>query len=191
MDKKTQQLIEIKKPDLRYPILKAMESRFSPRVFAEGGVAEKDLNTMFEAVRWAPSARNDQPWYFYWTKIETASHKKLASCLPSYNEWTAKAPVLILACYINEGDNEYALYDLGAAVVTLVYQATALGYCARQVGSFDRKKAKEVLSLPSNQHPFVLIPLGKLGNYSQTSESIVKMDFQKRERKTDLAKESK
>ncbi len=191
MDKKTQKLIEIKKPSLCHPILKALENRFSPRVFAEDEVLKKDLNSMFEASRWAPSARNDQPWYFYWTKKGTESHKKLISCLPSYNEWTAKAPVLILACYIDEGNNEYALYDLGASVVSLVYQATSMGYYARQVGSFDRKKAKEILNLPSSHKPFVLIPLGKLGDYSQASEAIVKMDFQKRERKTDLAKELK
>jgi nitroreductase len=183
---KNNQLKKLKKPDLQAQVIKEIESRFSPRVYSDEEVGESDIDSMFEAARWAPSARNRQPWFFYWTKKGTEAHKKMISCLPEYNEWTAKAPILILACYLDE-DSEYALYDLGAAVISLIYQATSLGYYCRQVGSFDRKKAKKILNLPQSHEPFTLIPLGRLGDYSKAPPAILDMDFQKRERKTTLS----
>lgn len=188
----TAEIIKIKKPDLTAPIIKEMENRFSPRFFSQEAVLEKDLHSMFEAVRWAPSGRNSQPWYFYWTRRGSPSWKKLISCIPEKHHWSKTASVFILSCYIEEtqfGENEYALYDLGTAVYSLVLQAHALGYYCRQVGNFDRGKAKQLLKIPESQKPFIIVTVGKIGDYQKAPPEILTLDTQKRERKTDLAKE--
>ena len=188
----TAEIIKIKKPDLGAPIIKEMANRFSPRYYSSEKVSEKDLQSMFETVRWAPSARNRQPWYFYWTRKGSSSWKKLISCIPEKHHWSKTASVFILSCYMDKtefGANKYALYDLGTAVYSLVLQAHALGYYCRQVGNFDREKAKQMLKIPKEQKPFIIVTVGKIGDYKKAPESVLVLDTQKRERKTDIAKE--
>lgn len=186
----TGDILKIRKPQLKYPVIKPLKERFSPRWFS-GEVKDEDLQSMFEAARYAPSGRNRQPWYFYWTKKKEASFEKLSSCISKrHNWWTKNAPVYVMACYIEEnefGKNEYALYDLGAAVISFVYQAQALGYYCRQVGNFDRDKAKKIFNLPKEQKPFVIIILGKIGDYTKAGQEIIDLDFVKGERKTTLS----
>jgi len=184
---KTLQLINLKKPDLRYPILKVLSDRFSPREYLKEDVKEEDIKTMFEAARWAPSARNLQPWYFYWTRQGTQSFEKIRSCIPHKHHWSSSANVFIVACYMDDG-NEYALYDLATAVFSFIIQAQSMGYYARQIGNFDRIKAKQILNILDPQKPFITIALGKICDHSQASKEINDMEFQKRERKIDLAK---
>ena len=100
------------------------------------------------------------------------------------NFWAKEAPVLILACYIDEdkyGKNAYAQYDLGQAVSALVYQAQILGYYTHQMAGFDREKAKKLID--KNHNPFVLIALGKIGDYEKADKKIVEKDKAPKERK--------
>jgi nitroreductase len=184
-------VIKIRKPKTRYPVIEPIANRFSPRHFSGEKIPQKDLNSIFEAARHAPSGRNYQPWYFYWTGKTDKAFEKIISCFPQSNYWAKKAAVLIVACYLpkNEGeDNPFALYDLGAAVVSLVLQAQSLGYCARQIGSCDKKKLKELLDLDKDHQPFVVIALGKIGDYSNIEETYLKKDSQPHEKKTNIAK---
>jgi len=91
---------------------------------------------------------------------------------------------LILACYIEEdqyGKNAYAQYDLGQAVSALVYQAQILGYYTHQMAGFDKEKAKKLVD--KNHTPFVLIALGKIGDYEKADKKIVEKDKTPKERK--------
>jgi nitroreductase len=47
-------------------ILDAIVLRWSPRSMTGQKMAKKDLLSLFEAARWAPSAFNNQPWRFYY-----------------------------------------------------------------------------------------------------------------------------
>jgi nitroreductase len=147
---------------------------------------------MFEAARWAPSARNYQPWYFYWMRRGSKAHEKLVSCVAERHHWVKSAPVIILACYdpLDPKDgtkNRWAIYDLGAAVISLVLQAHELGYFCRQIGSFDAEKAKTNLGLDPRWTPFVSVAVGKIGSYVGVDPTYGEMDKQATPRKTDLA----
>ena len=186
--KKTLKLIKIKESKTNLPINPVFKKRFSPRVFSSDKVKNKDLVIIFEAVRFTPSSYNRQPWYFYVAKKGTKFFEKLAGFLVKSNNWAKKATVLILACYIEKDDfgkNNYAQYDLGQAVATLVYQAQDLGYYSHQMAGFDKKKAKNIVK-NKNHIPWVMIALGKLGNYEKADEEILKKDFKKVERKKDI-----
>lgn len=182
---KTQELIKIKTLKTNLPINKIFKNRFSPRVFSQEEVKDEDLKIIFEAVRFTPSSYNLQPWYFYVAKKGGKGFEELSSTLMPGNEWAKEAPVLILGCYIEEssyGKNYYAKYDLGQAAATLVYQAQDLGYYTHQMGGFDREKAKELLK-DKNHIPWVLIAMGKIGDYEKAPEKLVEIDNKKRERK--------
>lgn len=182
---KTQDLINLKliKTDPR--VNQLFKNRFSPRFFAEDDIKDEDLKIIFDAVKLTPSSYNLQPWYFYVFKNKTKSFDIFSSLLLPGNDWAKKAPVLILGCYIeksNYGKNYYAQYDLGQAVITLVYQAQELGYYTHQMAGFDRKKAEDLIK--NKQHvPWVMIALGKIGDYEKAPKELIIIDGKKRERK--------
>lgn len=185
-----EEIIKLKKPPLQFPIAEILEKRFSPRNLAGDKIEKKDINSFFEAARWAPSARNLQPWFYYFANRGTEGFDKLVSCLYERNNWGSKAPLLILACAIPQvdDDNNWTIYDLGASVFSLIIQAQSMGYYARQIGSFDHEKVKKVLEL-ENHETFIIIAVGKLGDYTNVTQDIIDRDFEKRERKSEIAKE--
>lgn len=193
MSKTLSKIIKIRRPKPRYQIIKEISERFSPRYFSSEPVKEKDLHSIFEAARWAPSGHNHQPWYYYFTQKGTRAYKKLFSTLNGYNQsWAKTAPLLILACAMvnnKEGENPFAYYDLGASVLSLILQAQSLGYYSRQMGLFDKDKVKRIFSLEKNLEPFIVIALGKIGNYKDAPKEIVEMELDPRPRKTDISKQ--
>ncbi len=185
------EVFKIRKPRPRFPVIKEIQNRFSPRHFSSEPIPEKDINSIFEAARWTPSGWNFQPWYFYWSKKGEESFEKIVSCLGEYNRYAEKAPVLIVGCFIElvKGKKAYYRHDLGAAVISLVLQAQHLGYYSRQMGEFDENKLKDLLNISKDHHPFVIIALGKLGDYRKIDESLLKRDLDPRPRKEDFKKE--
>ncbi|MCS6956598.1 MAG: nitroreductase family protein [Patescibacteria group bacterium] len=182
---KTQEIINLKTSKTNIPINKIFKNRFSPRVFSNNDVLDKDLEIIFEAVRFSPSSYNLQPWYFYVAKKNSSFFERICSILMEGNKWAEKAPVLIIACYIKDskyGENHYAQYDLGQAVATLVYQAQDLGYYTHQMAGFNHNKAKELVK-DKNHIPWVVIALGKIGDYQKADEKLVKIDNYKPQRK--------
>jgi nitroreductase len=186
-----QRYLALKKSNVRTPILKELRERFSPRVFSSEPISTHNVESMIEAARWTPSGHNSQPWYFYWTTQGTQAYEKIQSCMPDMNKWSAKAPLLVVACYIRKneyGINRYAKHDLGAAVLSLILQAQSMGYYTRQIGRFNQTKAKRVLPIDPTHTPFVILALGKLGDYTAIDAELLKRELTPRERKTDIAK---
>lgn len=174
----------IRIPDTKLPVMNCIKKRFSPHIFSSSPVSKNDLKTIFEAARLAPSAKNYQPWFFYYVEKETLSYEKLFSCISERNFWAKTAPIIIIACYNptnpNGEKNEWANYDLGAAVMSLVLQATELNYSCRQMGIFDCEKTKKEFSIPDPFLPFILIALGKMGSeedYQEADKEIVEKDL--------------
>lgn len=85
-----------------------------------------------------------------------------------------------------KGKNPFAYYDLGAAVISLILQAQSLGYYARQMGLFDKQQVKQIFSLDKNLEPFVVIAMGKIGNYQHAPQEIIDMELDPRPRKKNI-----
>jgi nitroreductase len=129
--------------------------RWSPRAFAAREVSRADLKRVFEAARWAPSSGNAQPWRFIVGIKGTETHAKIVSTLAGFNkEWAPRAPVLILgttnAVNARGSTNAYAMYDLGAAAVSITLAAEALGLATHQMGGFDHDAARKEFAVPEN-----------------------------------------
>lgn len=65
-------------------LLNAIQHRRSVRVYKSGKVTDKQLATILEAARWAPSGANTQPWEI----VVTRDRKKMKRIREIYdNEW--------------------------------------------------------------------------------------------------------
>ena len=153
----------------RVKIHDMIQARWSPRAFdPDKPVSHDDLLALLEAARWAPSCFNDQPWRFVvCDKItdESSWQHALAILAEKNRRWARNAPVLILAVAMenfnhNGQPNRWAMYDTGAAGVSLCLQATALGMCVHQMGGFDVEKARDVFNLPSDCRPMAMMAVG-------------------------------
>ncbi|MEN8253736.1 MAG: nitroreductase family protein [Patescibacteria group bacterium] len=184
---KNKKVFDIHKPEPRFPVIEEIQKRFSPRFFSDEKVSAKDLDSIFEAARWTPSGHNNQPWYFHLTHKNSESYKKLFSTLNEYNQsWAYSAPLLIVASKILRDDKyefEFADYDLGAAVMSLVLQAQSLGYYSRQMALFDKEKVKELFSLDKNMQPCIVIAMGKVGDFEKAPQEVFEYELDPRPRK--------
>jgi len=190
---------EIKKarrPIAKFEVLHAIAERFSPRVISEEPIPENHIKSILEAARLTPSARYHQPWFFYYVKKGTAPYEKIKHCIPDRNGWALNASLIIIACYIREESpgtiNNWAQYDLGAAVISLVLQAQDLGYYSRQIGSFDALETKRQFAIPEIHIPFTLVAMGKMGtekDYMIAEKIYVEKDLIPPIRKEKISKE--
>lgn len=155
-----------------------IKKRYSPRAFDEKVVSKEVLYQLFDAARWAPSARNEQPWRFIFaTKANTVAYERMFLILNEWNQnWAQSAPVLIAAiAKLNYNHkniaNEHAVYDLGQAVSYLTLQATALDLYLHQMGGFYPEKAKTHLNLPEGYQVVTMIALGYKGSVNRIPEA--------------------
>ena len=185
-------IVEKRKPKPRYSILQELDKRFSPRHFLNEQISTVVMNKILEAARWVPSGHNSQPWYYYWTQSGSPTFNKLLTTLPNFNEYAKTAAVLVVACYVKRGkkdENEFVIYDLGASVLAMILQAQHLGYYARQMGLFDEENVKRIIHAKKIEQPYVVIALGKLGDYTKATENIIKRDLTPMPRKSNIAKQ--
>lgn len=153
-------------------VLDVIRERWSPRAYDSARVVTQDeLWRLFEAARWTPSSRNEQPWRFI-VADKTAHpdvHAALVATMTQGNQaWAPLAPVLIVvAAKLTVGEsaevNRHALYDTGQAVAYLTIQAQSQGLAARQMEGFDRVKAAQVCDVPADYDLAALIALGYPG----------------------------
>lgn len=146
-----------------------IRSRWSPRSFSDQPVADTDLQTLFEAARWAASSSNEQPWRFFVARKSDgpAYDKVLGLLTPSNQAWAKQAPVLFLTAakktFTSTGTpNLHALHDAGQALANLFIQATALGLHAHPMAGFDRERARQELTIPDDYELGAAVALGYL-----------------------------
>lgn len=172
----------------------AIKKRWSPRKFSGRAVTDDMISLLFEAARWAPSARNEQPWrYFYAKKEDEKAFMQFFNCLDEGNrKWADSAQVLMVSVMKKHYDfqhrpNGKALHDTGAANVSIAIQAAEMGLQAHQMGGFDKEKAAELLQLDTeNFEPVTMIAVGFPADETQFSE-----DDEKRFKQHNTRKERK
>lgn len=148
-----------------HPIHDLLRQRWSPRAFSQNAITPDVLRSLFEAARWTPSSRNQQPWRFIVaTQDDPAAYEKLFSVLKSGNQrWAGNAPLLVLTvAEIGSGDsfNRNAVHDVGQAVGHLTVQATAMGLFIRQMGGIYHDRARELYNIPDGYEVLNAMAIG-------------------------------
>ena len=149
----------------------AIKNRWSPRSFSDKPVTDEMIDLLFEAARWAPSARNEQPWLYFYAKKDSEGFLQLLNLLTGNNpDWAKNAQVLMISVVKKNYDykgrpNKNALHDLGAANVSMAIQAAEMGLQIHQMGGFDVEKASDFLQLnTANYLPVTAIAVGWPGD---------------------------
>lgn len=181
--------MEHRSSEIHYPVAEIISERKSIRAFSVQPVEEEKIRSLFEAVRWAPSSSNEQPWvYLYATAQQPELRQKMIESLASGNQvWASQAPLLVFSLarkkfLRNEKNNTYAMYDLGGANSFLALQAVHMGLQVRQMAGYDRAKAATLLNIPDDLEQGVFIAIGYAGNPEQLPEPVRAKELAPRER---------
>ena len=172
-------------------LIKAIQNRKSIRAFADKPVEQKKLNLLFEAARWAPSSRNEQPWtYFYAEKKDQQAFDKFIGCLnPGNQVWAKNAPLILLSVAKRIFDyksrqNKHFMHDVGAANVSLALQATEMRLQAHQMAGYNRGQTLSVFQLDEEKYePASFIAVGYPGDPGSLPEDVRKKETKPRIRK--------
>lgn len=168
-----------------HPLIK---DRWSPRSFSTSRVSISTVKRLLEAMRWAPSSMNEQPWEVLVAEKGTSMHDQLAATLsPGNVSWAPNAPLLIVVMarttFANGATNHSAYYDLGLAVGNLTVEATHQGLSLHQMGGFNRAAVKALINQPENIQPVVIIALGYRDQADRLPEDLQKRELAPRKRK--------
>ena len=160
--------------ELEMDLHECIKTRRSMRKYEDDPIAKDKLTRILEAVRWAPSWVNLQPWEII--IVDDAKVKAaLAECVPESNPGRKSilaAPVVLAACgrqgisgsYNGKPSTIYGdwvMFDMGIACQNICLAAWAEGLGSLHLGLLDHHKAAEVLGLPDDLKLYELIPIGK------------------------------
>ena len=143
--------------------------RWSPRSFDESAMPQEDLDVIFEAAGWAPSAYNIQPWKFLYAHRGDENWDSFLSLLIEFNQsWAKDASVLVfIVSNTQQGRGEdkspnYShSFDAGSAWAQMALQATALGYHAHGMTGLQFDKARQELGLPDDYRLEAAVAIGR------------------------------
>ncbi|MGH8057485.1 MAG: nitroreductase family protein [Candidatus Entotheonellia bacterium] len=181
-------------PDKRastdYPVHELLAERWSPYAFQDRPVPEADLRSLFEAVRWAASSYNEQPWtYMVATRESPEQFQQLLSCLVEANQvWAKAAPVLALGIvrlrFERNGQvNRAAVHDLGLAAGNLLVEATVRGLCVHQMLGIFPDRARQIFAIPESFEAWTGMAIGYRGDPTNLPDNLQERDRLPRQRK--------
>ncbi|MEI6093646.1 MAG: nitroreductase family protein [bacterium] len=145
-------------------IMNTIKIRKSVRAYiTDKEINATDLNTILEAGRLAPSAKNMQEWKF----LVIRDKKIMAQLVPMCRDqkFIAQASAVILGCsdqpdYIMMcGQNAYTV-DLSISTEHMSLMAAELGIGSCWIGSFSEETVKELLNIPSKVRIVSMLTLG-------------------------------
>ncbi len=140
-------------------LLKIIMERRSIRKFTSQKVPIQEIHELLEAARWAPSGGNAQPLrYIIITGIDAIEAIKMIS--PGL---FGEPPAMIVVCFNKDKilpTSQVHYIDLGTALQNILLMAHSKGLGCCPIASFDAEAVAELLSLPNNIKPVLLLVLG-------------------------------
>jgi nitroreductase len=153
--------------------MEIIKGRRSIRRFQAKEIQDEDLNTILEAVRWAPSWANTQCWEVVVVKDQSIKQRLqeiLTAANPAKRAVIEAPTVMVLCgrrgvsgCYSGRPETklgDWLMYDVGLATQNLCLAAHALNLGTVIIGSFGHDTAKKILGVPEGYEVVALIPVG-------------------------------
>ncbi|MDT5155954.1 MAG: hypothetical protein QOH51_311 [Acidobacteriota bacterium] len=165
-----------------YPIEELFLDRWSPRAMSGETIDEKELLTLFEAARWAPSSYNNQPWRMLYARRDTEHWPLFLGLLVEGNRaWAKDAAALVLFVSKETFDFNGQPYpthsfDTGAAWENLALQATLKGLVTHGMQGFDYERARTELNIPEGFRVEAMAAVGRPGDPATLSEEMKKRE---------------
>ena len=168
-------------------VMEAIKHRRSIRAYSDKPISTEVMGRMRQALRYAPSACNIQPWQFI--LVQDAKLRQDIAAAAKGQHWMAQAPVIVAACGFPEqaykhmgGYGNSVDIDLAIAIDHLTLAAVAEGLGTCWIGAFSEEKVKQVLGVPDNVKVVALTPLG----YPASSDLIRPVDESRRKAEVEI-----
>jgi len=149
-------------------VVEAIRTRRARRALQVKPVEDEKVEALIEAARLSASCFNNQPWRLVFVRGEEAL-KSVKSAMSKGNEWTSRAPLIIVVACREEDDcklsdrRNYFMFDCGLAIGQLELRATELGLLAHPIAGYDPLKVKAALGIPEGYVVMTLVICGYLG----------------------------
>jgi nitroreductase len=139
--------------------LEFLKSRRSIRRFKRDPPPVEMILKAIDVARYAPSARNSQPWRFI-----VVNDPLLKDRLAEIHPWARplkEAPVsVVVACHVDESPTSYML-DCANATIYLLLALHALGLGAVWIQALRNvEELRVLLNIPNNAIPVAVIAIG-------------------------------
>ncbi|MFA4932812.1 MAG: nitroreductase family protein [Candidatus Omnitrophota bacterium] len=139
-------------------LLKLLKSRRSVRLFKDKNIPEEELREIIDAARFAPTARNIQPWEFV-----VLTDKNILSEIAGFGQNASFISQAAACIAVFSAETNYYLEDGCAATCNILLAATALGIGSCWIAG-DKKpycpKVNSLLYAPTGLKLVSLIALG-------------------------------
>ncbi len=143
-------------------VLEVIRKRYSCRAYQQKSIEPEKLDSILEAARLAPSARNMQDWRF--VVVTESETKRQVAETTNRPDVFAKAGAIIAACsnsdYVMQCGQAIGPIDVSIALEHICLQATELGLGTCWIGSFDPEKVRQILSIPADIEVIELMAVG-------------------------------
>jgi nitroreductase len=154
------------------PVINAIFNRRSIRKYTDQSVSRKDIITILEAGRWAPSGLNNQPWRFMVITKNDPRHDKLAQCTKYAHIVRASYACICVmldksVMYSQLKDNQGA----GACIQNMMLAAHALGLGTVWLGQIINDQAAALGTLGKSEKEYELQAVIALGYPDQKGNS--------------------
>ncbi len=157
-------------------------NRRSVREYTDETISEKDINTILDCARWAPSGLNNQPWKFIVIQDENTI-TKLAQCT-HYSTIVLGSKVLI-AVYLDNAEmyhHDKDVMAIGASIQNMLLACVELGLGSVWLGEILKQadKVSSILEVPESYELMAVIAIGKPVEKERTSsrKSISELTFE-------------
>ena len=143
-------------------VLDAIRRRYSCRAYQDKSIEQDKLESILEAARLAPSAKNTQDWRF--VVVTDRDTKSRVAGTTNRPEVFEKAGVIIAACSNSDEvmrcGQAIGPIDVAIALEHICLQAADLGLGTCWIGSFDSDKVRQILAIPEDIAIIELMALG-------------------------------
>jgi len=143
-------------------VSQAISRRYSCRHYEDKPIEKKKLDTVLEAARQAPSAKNLQDWRF--VVVTDGEMRRKLAVAANNQTFLENAGAIIVACTVSNHvmrcGQAIGPIDVSIALEHMCLQATELGLATCWIGSFCPDKVKPLLGIPDDVAIIELLALG-------------------------------
>jgi nitroreductase len=149
-------------------VLHLSRNRQAVRRFADRPVPVEILGRILECARYAPSAREDQPWRFVVVQDAMKRHRLARAVFQ--RELIRTAPVLLVGCarihsnIAGSGRPSHPV-DLSAATEAMTIGAADMSLATAWITGFREGEVREILEIPADVPVITLLALGYPDGY--------------------------
>ncbi|MDH7509303.1 MAG: nitroreductase family protein [Methanomassiliicoccales archaeon] len=167
----------------------AIKERRAKRALDTTPIEKNVLNELIDAIRFAPSCFNNQPW-----RIIIVSDKEtlqeVKRTLSKGNAWATRSPLIFVVASRPEDDcrlsdrRDYHLFSCGLAIGQMLLMATELKLIAHPIAGYDPIEIKKILKIPEEYIVITLVICGYQGSdQSLLSPKQLEAELERPERK--------